>query len=365
MRIGLVIYNSLDTVSGGYLYDRQLVRTLREAGDEVEIISLPWSSYERHILHNARPSLVRRLRYGRYDLILQDELNHPSLYLINERLNGRISAPIVSIVHHLRASERHPARQMAGYRRLERRYLRSVDGFVYNSETTRFTAEALSGKSQPYIVAHPAADHIMGALSEREISGRSQANRPLHLIFVGNIIPRKGLHTLLAALALLPSDAWKLSIVGSTSVDDAYVGRVRKQISGSMAPRITWHGRLADEALWKRMAGADVLVVPSSYEGFGIVYLEGMAFGLPAIATTAGAAREVITDGVNGFLIAPDEVRQLAQRVVLLQTNRQILSRMSVAAMTRFRSSPTWSQTMSAVRRFLQEMTFWRDAHFM
>ena len=79
MRIGLVIYSSLETLSGGYLYDRQLVSALRSAGDEVEIISLPWSDYNRHILHNLRPSLMQQLQYGRFDILLQDELNHPSL----------------------------------------------------------------------------------------------------------------------------------------------------------------------------------------------------------------------------------------------------------------------------------------------
>ena len=357
MRVGLVIYESLESLSGGYLYDRRLVRTLREAGDEVEIISLPWRRYRRHILHNLRPSLEKRLRHGRFDILLQDELNHPSLYLINERLRRRSSTPIISIVHHLRSSERHPERQQALCRRLERRYLRSVDGFVFNSATTCHATESLAGISRSYVIAPPAADHVGRGMDEEQVSGRTRKNGPLRLVFAGNIIPRKGLHTLLAALALLPGDDWRLAIAGDPAVNPVYSSHLRQQAGHpSLADKVVWHGRVADEALWELMAGSDLLVVPSSYEGFGIVYLEGMAFGLPAVATTAGAAREVITDGVNGCLVAPDDAAELARRLQPLLRDRALLRRMSLAALARFHASPTWSQSMTAVRRFLLNM---------
>ena len=114
MRIGLVIYGSLDTLSGGYLYDRMLVEHLRRQGDEVEIFSLPWRDYARHLTDNLSTGLLRRLQGSRLDVLLQDELNHPSLFWLNRRLH--VNYPIVSIVHHLRSSEKRsplgPARRM-------------------------------------------------------------------------------------------------------------------------------------------------------------------------------------------------------------------------------------------------------------
>ena len=86
MRIGLVIYGSLDTFSGGYLYDRKLVAHLRDAGDEVEIISIPWRNYAAHLTDNFSASLLRRLAGSRFDVLIQDELNHPSLFWLNQRL---------------------------------------------------------------------------------------------------------------------------------------------------------------------------------------------------------------------------------------------------------------------------------------
>ena len=79
MRIGLVIYGTLETQSGGYLYDRRLVAHLRAAGDEVEILSLPWRNYAAHLGDSFSRAWAERLRAARVDELLEDELNHPSL----------------------------------------------------------------------------------------------------------------------------------------------------------------------------------------------------------------------------------------------------------------------------------------------
>ena len=105
MRIGLVIYGNLDTLSGGYLYDRKLVEFLRDEGDEVEIISIPWRNYAAHLTDNFSPSLLGRLDSPNFDVLIQDELNHPSLFLLNRRLKSLVNYPIISIVHHLRSCE--------------------------------------------------------------------------------------------------------------------------------------------------------------------------------------------------------------------------------------------------------------------
>ena len=93
--------------------------------------------------------------------------------------------------------------------------------------------------------------------------------------------------------------------------------------------KVFFHGPLDNEELIEKLKSAHVLVVPSSYEGFGIVYLEGMAFGLPAIGTTAGAASEIINDGENGYLVPPDDDRMLAERLSRLAKDRDLLARMS------------------------------------
>jgi len=349
----LVIYGSLDFVSGGYLYDRRLVARLEARGDRVEVISLPWRSYARHLTDNRSADLWRRLN-GDYDVLLQDELNHPSLAWINGRLPaGR--PPIVAIVHHLRSCEYRPDWQNAFYRWVERRYLRSVDAFVYNSRTTRREVETLIGGGRPNVVASPGGDRLSPALSREAILSRA-AEEPLRLLFVGNLIPRKGLRLLLSALARVAAD-WHLTVVGSPTADPIHAQLVR-DVAGrlGLAGLVAWRGHLSDDELAAEMAAAHCLVMPSEYEGFGIVYLEGMGFGLPAIATTAGGAAEIISDGQNGFLIAPDDEAALAERIETLAADRALLARMSEDALARYDAHPTWAETTAAIRAFLLDL---------
>ena len=99
-----------------------------------------------------------------------------------------------------------------------------------------------------------------------------------------------------------------------------------------------------------------MLVVPSSYEGFGIVYLEGMGFGLPAIGTTAGAAGEIIDPGKTGYLIAPEDVKTLAGHLNSLATNRNLLLHLSINARERYLRQPLWTGAARNIRDFLYSL---------
>ena len=180
---------------------------------------------------------------------------------------------------------------------------------------------------------------------------------PCRVLFLGNVIPRKGMHTLIVALALLPREAWQLTVVGSLEIDLPYVRQVRHQIAAAgLDGQITFTGTLHRDELAAVLALSQVLAVPSSYEGFGIVYLEGMAFGLPALATTAGGAVEIITSGRDGFLVSPGDHGALARHLGTLKADRDLLLAMSLAAQQRFAAHPTWEDGGAAVHRFLQSM---------
>jgi len=354
MRVGLVIYGTLDIISGGYLYDRKLVEYLQHAGDTVAIISLPWRHYAAHLFDNFSADLCRRLRQARVDVLVQDELNHPSLFFLNRRLRSCGRAPILAMVHHLRSSEAHPAWQKIFYRWVERQYLMSVDGFIFNSRTTRQAVSAMLGHSPANsVLAYPAGDRFDPHIDAASIRQRAREPGALRIVFVGNLIPRKGLHTLLDALARLPADLWQLEVVGNPNVDIKYTTKIRTQIHAQRLQNVRLAGVLDDHTLAHTLAQSHLLVVPSTYEGYGIVYLEAMSFGLPAIATTAGAAHEIIADGVNGFLVAPNDAAMLAVRIEQLARDREQLAQMSVAAHERFLAQPRWETSLTRIRNHL------------
>jgi len=357
LRVGLIIYGSINTLSGGYLYDRMLVEYLRRQGDHVEIISLPFQNYGHHLGHNMSRILYHRLREAQLDILLQDELNHPSLFWLNRRLRKHVDYPIISIVHHLRFLETRAAWENRFYRWIERLYLSSVDGFICNSQTTRTAVQALARTGPKAIVAYPGGNRLRNTIRFEQISTRAQKPGPLQIIFLGNLIERKRLHILLDALTQLPSESWDLDVVGSLTTDPLYVEYIRQQIArNGLKAKVNLAGALNDAELAIRLTHSDVLVVPSSYEGFGIVYLEGMGFGLPAIASTAGAADEIITHSENGFLVPPDDPQALARHIQILSKDRTCLLQMSMAARQHYETHPTWRDTTEQIRQFMQTL---------
>ncbi|HUH99310.1 MAG TPA: glycosyltransferase family 4 protein [Anaerolineales bacterium] len=348
MKIALIIYGSLDTTSGGYLYDRKLVESLKRRGDQIEIISLPWRAYAARLTDN----FYFRLTPG-FDIIIEDELNHPSLLSANA---GRHPCPALSLVHNLHALERRPAWQNRVYRIIERKYLSSVDGFIFNSNTTRNAVQALIGGQRPFVVANPPTDRFGSPLAPEQIRLRANQPDPLRLIFLGNVIPLKGCHVLLRAIRDKRL-AVSLDVVGSLELDVPYVEKMKRfVIEQQLSAAVRFHGILDNQPLRDRLEYAQVMVIPSAYEGFGIAYLEGMGFGLPAIATTSGAASEFIIDGENGYLVPPENAPALAERLGTLGCDRALLAQMSMNALRHYHSRPSWEETVDRIRDFLVQM---------
>jgi glycosyltransferase involved in cell wall biosynthesis len=367
MKIGFLIYGSLDTLSGGYLYDRKLVEYLRAQGDEVEIISLPWRNYAAHLTDNLTfrlPSsdvIARRALFPtkqshakkKIDVLIQDELNHPSLIAANRKPHPYL---IVSLAHHLRCSELRPKWQNDFYRIIEKKYLQSVDGFIFNSNTTKRVVNGLVENGKPSVIGYPPTDRFGEAISEEEIRERAKSHE-LRILFIGNVIERKGLHTLLEAIRPLTAD-FRLDVIGSLTVDSTYAKQMQDFVTvNGLSSIVHFHGSLDNELLTEKLRQAHLLIVPSSYEGFGIVYLEGMCFGLPAIGTTAGAAGEIIEHGKTGYLIEPNDSKTLATCISELASDRSLLTQLSLDARRRYTQQPAWNETASQIRTFLQSLT--------
>ena len=354
MHIGLIIYGSLATLTGGYIYDRILVDYMRQRGHQVEIISLPRRNYGIHLLDN----LTRRLHMDsatlRFDLLLQDELCHPSLYRINRRLRKEAHFPIVAIVHQVLC--RQPRNRLLNriYETIEKRYLNSVDAFIFNSNTTRQTIEKLVTGRRPAIVAFPAGDRLGFLASPDRIESRAKTPGPLRLIFVGNVLPNKGLLSLLQGLAQLPFETWHLTVVGSLEMDRRHLRKLQKLIvAQNMKHQVALMGPRDGQELASLLNQSHIFIMPYSHEGFGMAYLEAMGFALPVIGSSRGAVNEFVVPEQNGFLIEPGDVKMTLACLKRLGHDRRLLIKMSRAALQRFHEHPRWNDTMEAVYRFL------------
>ena len=359
MRIGLNLYGTLETKSGGTLYDRMVVAGLRRQGHEVTVLPLPSGSYLGRLRQGlAGDRLVNQVLGGRFDLLLQDELCHPSLFLVNRRITALGGPPLVAIVHHLLSDE------PRGYwlNRLlawpERRFLASVDGFICNSLTTRQRVEALVGCERPGVIAHPAGDRFPGpSPSRKAIAERASRPGPLQLLFVGALIPRKGLLPLLQALAGVERGHWRLSVVGDPEVAPAHV-REAKGLADrlGLADSIRFLGPRPEAELAGIFASHHLFCMPYAFEGFGIALLEAMGFGLPAVGCRHGAAGETISHGVNGFLLDPGDRAGLIDLIHGLHHDRSRLAALSQAALETFTGRPGWREMAAAIEGFIREL---------
>jgi glycosyltransferase involved in cell wall biosynthesis len=355
MNICLVLFGNIDIVSGGFLYDRMISGFLKARGDSVRIISLPWTNYCRGIINSFSSSLLSDLAQSSFDVLLQDELAHPFLFRSNKTISRIFKVPIIVIVHHLRSSESRASWKNHIYRAVERHYLASADGFIFNSHETHNAVNSLMGESsKPSVVAFPGGDRFGQSVTKAEIETRVFAPGPLNIIFLGNVIPRKGLHILLDSLAVLPHQTWHLKVIGGLTFHSRYVREVKQQVARlNLEEKTDFLGSLPDSELSCHLSASHLLVVPSSYEGFGIVYLEAMGFGIPCIGSTAGATKEIITHGTDGFLVGPNDSQSLSLHINGLIQDRSKLFAMSLAALDRYSRHSTWCDSGKQVHQFL------------
>jgi glycosyltransferase involved in cell wall biosynthesis len=355
VNIGFVVYGSIDTLTGGYLYDKHMTEHLTVRGHRVDILSLPVKCHPFKFGDNFTSFLIRRVAEGGYDLLLQDELCHPSLFLLNHRLRRRVSTPIVAVVHHLLCQEPRPRGLNSLMALPEAAFLDSVDGFIFNSRSTQQAVFQLSPAHRPFVVAQPGGDRFRNRISAAWIKERSLQPGPLRLLYVGLVIERKGLLPLLEALADVDRDHWRLEVVGDTSLVPDYVWRVQQTIDAhGLASNVRLSGTLSKEALAARFIDSHLLCMPFAYEGFGIVTLEAMNFGMPVLGSTNGATPELVRYGGNGLLFDRGDLHALAAAVRELHTDRRRLLGMSVAAHEAARVHPTWNESMQRIERFLE-----------
>jgi hypothetical protein len=169
------------------------------------------------------------------------------------------------------------------------------------------------------------------------------AAEAIRFLFVGRLESRKGVDVLLRAalevLRRLPHA--RLDIVGDDRIERAEGGTYRTAFLGSpearyVQGRIIFHGRVEEGALRRFYRNCDVLVVPSRYESFGLVYLEGMMFGKPVIGGRAGGGPEVIDEGVTGMLVAPGDADELTAAMIRLGDVHGLRTKMGQAGRRRY-----------------------------
>lgn len=175
------------------------------------------------------------------------------------------------------------------------------------------------------------------------------------LLYVGRVIPQKGLPLLIDALASLAADHPRLglALVGRGKMTEDLRADARRR---GVEDRIAFVGFLEDSLLPAAYASADVFVLPSVWEVFGIVLVEAMACGVPAVASDAGGIPEVVADGSTGLLFPRGDARALADRLRTVAEDEPLRKRMAAEARRRAVEVFDWDRIAERTESFYESL---------
>jgi glycosyltransferase involved in cell wall biosynthesis len=250
---------------------------------------------------------------------------------------------LIALVHHPLALETGapPGLQMG-----EREALRHARAVIATSGQTAETLRRDYGvPEERLVVAPPGTDPAPQAL---------RLGQPTHILSVGTVTPRKGHDVLVAALALVVDLPWRCTIAGALDRAPDMVRQLRAQIADrGLARRIILAGEVADAGVL--YAGADLFVLASRHEGFGMAFAEALAHGLPVIGTTAGAIPSLVPEAA-GALVPPDDPGALAAALRRLLTDGAAREAAAAAAWRAAAHLPRWEKTVETVARLIRRL---------
>ena len=371
-----VVPGRLDQFTGGYLFDRRVVDGARARGRCVHVIELPGTFPDADETARAASSdALARLPDAH--VVVIDGLALPAFAHCLAAHAHRLR--LIGLVHHPLALETGlspEASQRVAL--LEARLWRPLRGVLCPSAHTARAVAAAGIETARIVIAPPGVDRPAAdpgtlqtvsddhaAPNEHAAPKDRPATRPptgahgnhphavpspVRLLTIATVTPRKGHRLLVEALAPLEDLDWRLDCIGSLTRDPQTTASVRAAIDAHrLGARITLCGELPTRAVTAALRDADVFVLPSFHEGYGMVFAEALAHGLPIVATAAGAIPDTVP-GDAGLLVPPGDVRALSETLRRIVEDTALRARLAAAARQAGRRLPDWP---AAVDRWL------------
>lgn len=335
-RVTWAIPGDLATVTGGYAYDRRIIAELEQRGWTVELVSLG-DGFPRPDLGQKAAAETRLLASPDDGPVVVDGLAFGVLPEVAAVL--RKKRPLVALVHHPLGLETGLTKEeSAQLLASERGALASAHRVV---ATSNWTAEVLVKQ----FGVTPEHLHVVLPGTDRAAFAAGSCDETVRLLSVGAIGPRKAFDLLVEALAPLAHLPWHLAIAGNRERDAAAVTRLDGLIvRHGLTARVDCLGKVSSDRLAELYAGADVFVLASRFEGYGMAFAEALAHGLPVIGTTGGATPYTVPASA-GRLVEPGNVDALTDALRALIRDRALRERLAAGARTAAAALPWWADS--------------------
>ena len=332
------IPGDIDLPTGGYTYDRRVLALLPTQGIAAQHLQLP-GSFPNPSAADLAETERRLAGVAPSTVLVVDGLAYGA---IPAEIIRRAAAPIVALVHH-------PLCLEAGLSKAHEKELHELEMaalalarcVVTTSRTTARILVADFGVSEQSItVAEPGTDRAPRARG---------TGKPIQLLAVGAVAPRKAYDILVRALGTLADHDWRLTIAGPTDRSAEALATLQAAIrTTGLTDRITLAGPLNIQQLGRLYASADLFVMPSLYEGYGMALAEAMACGLPIVSTTGGAAAETVPEAA-ALKVAPGEEGALAAAIRRVLADPGLRARVADASWAAGQSLPRWDDTARSI----------------
>jgi glycosyltransferase involved in cell wall biosynthesis len=318
----LLLPGDPETPTGGYLYDRRIADGLRQLGWRVDLVRLG-DRFPAPTAADLADAAAKLAMIPDDALVMIDGLALGAMPDQVAKEHGRLR--LVGLIHHPLSLETGlPPARAATLRIMETAALSVMRRVIVTSPTTaRLLRDFGVDRNRCHIVEPGTEPAPLAAGS---------GGQPTRLLCVGTITPRKGHRLLIDALATLRHLDWQLDCIGSLNRHPDTTAALRRQIDAAgLQTRVRLLGAVAAEALSAAYLRADIFVLPSLFEGYGMAYAEALARGLPIIGTTAGAIPETVpTDA--GLLVEPGSIPSLVDALEHLLTNSAARHRLAAGA---------------------------------
>ncbi len=345
--IAFAVPGDLSTPTGGYAYDRRMIAELERLGWRIEVIDLG-DGFPHPSEKTRAAALAKFAAVPRGSAIVTDGLAFGVLPEAAAQLRAR--HPLIALVHHPLALETGvSAAEAEALRASERAALVQTRRVVVTSvPTARLLVADYDVPADRITVAPPGNDRVAAA--------RGSNDGIVRLLAIGTVVPRKGFDVLIAALATLADLPWRLTIAGDRERDPATAARLDADIArAKLGERIAVLGAVPPERIGELYLAADLFVLASRFEGYGMAFSEAIAHGLPVIGTTAGAIPETVPPGA-GVLVAPDDAAALALALRRLIESPDERRRLATAARAASARLPTWEESAKLFSRALEAL---------
>ncbi|MEM9642399.1 MAG: glycosyltransferase family 4 protein [Pseudomonadota bacterium] len=338
------IPGDIETLTGGYIYERRLLMGLRDAGHDTLHVELGASFPDPSPADMAHAVAALTGLDPKRALIL-DGLVYGA---IDPAGLAQVLAPIVAMIHHPLARETGLSADRQAYLyQTERANLRLARHVLVPS---RHTARILTDE---YGVA-PAQITIARPGTDTPTLGPAPVDPPL-ILSVGIQHPRKGHDVLLRALANLTDHAWQAVIAGGAH-DPEYAGTLVRLVTDlGLAERVTLAGRVPRERLKTLYSQAAVFALATRYEGYGIVFDEALSSGVPIVSCRTGAVPDTVPDQA-GLLVPVDDPDSMADALQRMLTDLPLRRRSARAALAAGQTLPTWTDTARIASDVLNDL---------